>query len=1044
MDVNPVGRGSSRKALKAAAFSVVGLIAENFYSSFLVVLFSLVFCFSSCAQTVTATVFSPGNPIAVSVNPVTNKIYVAGPNGASVTVINGADNSTATVLLPTGNGVNAMAVNPVTNKLYVTGNNVTVINGADNSTASVAAGASPIAVAVNPVTNRIYVANFGSGSVTVMDGASNTTTTVPVGTNPRALAVNPVSNKIYVSNSGSSNVTVIDGSNNSTTTVSVGGTPGAVVVNPVTNKVYVANGHNVTVIDGASNTTTQVAVFGAGSLALNPVTNRIYVTGNLVGITVIDGASNAATVVKAGSDPVAVALNPVTNTVYIANVNSNNITVLDGATNTVTATLASGIGPDAVGVNPVTNRIYVANNLSSTVTVVDGATNSIGIVTDPNAQFPKAVAVNPATDKIYVVNKASNNVTVFTGANETVTAVNVGTNPTALDVNPITNKIYVANLLSANVTVIDGGTNSTSVIPVGSFPLAVAVNPVTNRIYVGNAGSNNVTVIDGRDNSTVTVSDPSARSTPVAIAVDQVTNKIYVANLSNVTVIDGATNLVTTIGIAGSTSSDVGSGAIAVNPVTNKVYIANVGDGGALSPNVTVIDGRSNGVITTVSPAPGFLAGPIAVNPVTNRVYMIQAGTVFAIDGTTNAVVNGQSLSVSNATIAVNATTNKVYAVNNAENYLAVIDAATNTGSQLFAGIAPFAAAANPVTNRLYVANLGNPGNVTVLTEQQVNAIPLTTTISPLPGNATPNPQPTFNFTTTSSYAPSVPAVQNVYYQLDTWQGRWLPATGTAPNFSATLSSLTPGVHILYAYAEDAQEGDSIQPALGSSGDSSPMIGAITAYVFAEVPRQPSDTQLTLTAGTNPSALGQSLTFTATVSGIGFIPTGTIQFMDGNAPLGAPVTLSAASASITTSTLTAGVHSLTAVYSGDIYFFPSTSQVFAEVLNDSGDTATNIALTPSIAPMHTGQPDNAMQFKEDMSVTATVTPSPGTNGTVVFTDGGNVLGSVLVTAGVATLDLTNLLNVGQQRSVQAFYSGGGGFQGSVSSPLFVRRSPRPR
>src|SRR5437016_2377507 len=56
----------------------------------------------------------------------------------------------------------AVAVNPVTNKIYVAnanGSSVTVIDGATNTTATVAVGASPIAVAVNPVTNKIYVAN---------------------------------------------------------------------------------------------------------------------------------------------------------------------------------------------------------------------------------------------------------------------------------------------------------------------------------------------------------------------------------------------------------------------------------------------------------------------------------------------------------------------------------------------------------------------------------------------------------------------------------------------------------------------------------------------------------------------------------------------------------------------------------------------------------------------------------------------------------------------------------------------------------------------
>jgi len=82
-------------------------------------------------------------------------------NGSSdVTVIDGSSNITATVTA--GTTPIAVAVNPTTNKIYVANNggaNVTVIDGSNNTTATVAAGTNPIAVAVDPMTNKIYVAN---------------------------------------------------------------------------------------------------------------------------------------------------------------------------------------------------------------------------------------------------------------------------------------------------------------------------------------------------------------------------------------------------------------------------------------------------------------------------------------------------------------------------------------------------------------------------------------------------------------------------------------------------------------------------------------------------------------------------------------------------------------------------------------------------------------------------------------------------------------------------------------------------------------------
>jgi YVTN family beta-propeller protein len=122
--------------------------------------------------------------------------------------------------------------------------------------------------------------------------------------------------------------------------------------------------------------------------------------------------------------PTAIALNPATNTIYVANHDSNNVTVIDGFTGSLTATIPVGAAPVGVAVNPRTNFIYVANAGNSqtgnpgNVTVINGATNTTTTVSDPKATNPVAIAVNSATDKIYVVNRGSNNVTVIGGAHD--------------------------------------------------------------------------------------------------------------------------------------------------------------------------------------------------------------------------------------------------------------------------------------------------------------------------------------------------------------------------------------------------------------------------------------------------------------------------------------------------------------------------------------------------------------------------------------------------------------------------------------------------
>ncbi len=330
-----------------------------------------------------ATVTVGAVPIAAAVNSATNKIYVANYCGTvpncglgtqgTVTVIDGATNTTFSVNV--GLSPLAIAVNPVTNKIYVanqcgdanchSNSTLTVIDGATNNTATVNAGVIPWSVAVNSVTNKIYVVNHcqdcqSGGTVTVIDGATNSTQAVSVGAYPGYVAVNSVTNKIYVSNLCGSDitchsagtVTVIDGATNATSVVNAGIVPRTLAVNSATNKIYVENScgtdlncgtvGTVTVIDGATNSTQTINVgFTPWAIAADSVTNKIYVvniygndaTEQSVGsVSVIDGIANAVVPVAVGDAPFSLALNEVTDRVYVPDSGDNAVSVIAGDT----------------------------------------------------------------------------------------------------------------------------------------------------------------------------------------------------------------------------------------------------------------------------------------------------------------------------------------------------------------------------------------------------------------------------------------------------------------------------------------------------------------------------------------------------------------------------------------------------------------------------------------------------------------------------------------------------------------------------------------
>jgi len=92
-------------------------------------------------------------------------------------------------------------------------------------------------------------------------------------------------------------------------------------------------------------------------------------------------------------------------------------------------------------------------------------------------------------------------------------------------------------------------------------------------------------------------------------------------------------------------------------------------------------------------------------------------------------------------------------------------------------------------------------------------------------------------------------------------------------------------------------------------------------------------TTSSLTSSPNPSAHGQTVTFTVTVTRTGpFTPTGRVKLLDGTTGIGF-ATLSEGTAILTKSTLATGTHPITALYLGDDASDKSTSSVVNQVVN---------------------------------------------------------------------------------------------------------------
>jgi hypothetical protein len=183
-------------------------------------------------------------------------------------------------------------------------------------------------------------------------------------------------------------------------------------------------------------------------------------------------------------------------------------------------------------------------------------------------------------------------------------------------------------------------------------------------------------------------------------------------------------------------------------------------------------------------------------------------------------------------------------------------------------------------------------------------------------------------------------------------------------------------------------------------------------------------TTTVLTSSGNPGNTGQPVTFTATVTpafGAGAL-TGAVIFYDAATPL-ATAAIVNGQAALNTSSLSAGTHSITASYSGDTNYLPSSSATITKTVNQA---STTLKLTSGVNPSGLDQP---------VTFTATITTQYGgqASGTVTFKNGVTTLGSTAVNSNAASLTTSNLAM--GTHTITAIYSCDGNFTGSTSNAV---------
>ena len=329
----------------------------------------------------------------------------------------------------------------------------------------------------------------------------------------------------------------------------------------------------------------------SNSITVSPTTTNSYCLG------ITDSESPQATQLSLNytsnsinsgfSFPEGVAFSPSGTYAYVANYNSNNVVIINTASNTITGSITSGIStPLGVSFSPSGTYAYVTNGGSNNVVIINTASNTVVNSITSGFSVPRGVSFSPSGTYAYVTNYDSNNVVIINTASNTIT----GSITSGFDV-----------------------------------PIGVAFSPSGTYAYVTNYNSNNVVIINTASN-TVVNSITSGFYNPFGVAFSPSGTYAYAANYNrnpatnynsaNIVTINTATNT-----LAGSIAYGLVSG-ISFSPSGTYAYAADLG-----SNNVIIINPGIGAETTNAIPSFITVNSRLIATSITNFYPVVDSGS---------------------------------------------------------------------------------------------------------------------------------------------------------------------------------------------------------------------------------------------------------------------------------------------------------------------------------------------------------------------------------------------------------------------------------
>jgi YVTN family beta-propeller protein len=318
--------------------------------------------------------------------------------------------------LAVGQNPVAVTVSPTRNEVYVVNSgsgsgpgSVSVINAENNSVAAtIQVHKRPVAIALDPEGAKAYVANLAANSVSVLDlKERRQVAVIGTGEEPAALRISPDGKTLVVANRRGNSVSLFDPVTGSRRGV-LEGCAGAsdVVILPDSSKAFAAcsAGHQIMAIalagrpdhPGLPDQVESLLDVGRQpvQLALKPDGGEIFVSNSLSNSIseVITSTDDVLGAYIMGADPVHGLVSADNGLLYVGNLRSQEVTIYSIDDGKRVGAIHVGDGPSALAFSAAGHLLFVVDARSNDVAVVRTASRSLFTLL-PAGRSPNAIAV---------------------------------------------------------------------------------------------------------------------------------------------------------------------------------------------------------------------------------------------------------------------------------------------------------------------------------------------------------------------------------------------------------------------------------------------------------------------------------------------------------------------------------------------------------------------------------------------------------------------------------------------------------------------------